>query len=58
MGEKLFDPAVTELDDSLTPKQIVEELEHITFKGKAESHLIRLDRPVRDFICNALRRDK
>jgi hypothetical protein len=51
---RLFDPNVTELSDDLTPAQIVEEL----IKRRDEMRPIAIDKGTRDFLINALRRDR
>jgi hypothetical protein len=55
---RLFDPNVTELSDDLTPAQIVEELQQLNFKRRDEMRPIAIDKGTRDFLINALRRDR
>ena len=60
MGEKArynittFDPSIESLTDDLKKSEVVEVLEQITFKAKAEPRLIAIDRDTRDYLVRVL----
>jgi hypothetical protein len=44
------------LDDSMTRTDLAWSLQHLTFDRSTDCHLLTIDRGVRDFLLNAIKR--